>query len=60
MTWEPVLSPETIGKHQILDDVVCTTVLAKHFKYGHPTKDVAGVEPFKRVKFVEVPGKEFA
>lgn len=60
VTWEPVLSPETIGKHQILDDVVCTTVLAKHFKYGHPTKDVAGVEPFKRVKFVEGAWKEFA
>lgn len=58
VNWEPVLSPETIGKHQIMDEV-CTTVLAKHFKYGHPTKDT-GAEPFKRVKLVEGAWKEFA
>ena len=58
-TYEPVLSTENMGKAQI-ETFPTTLILRKHYETGgHVTKD-QGVEPFKRVKFVEGAWKEFA
>lgn len=56
-TWEPVLTPENIGKHQIMQEPT-TLTLRKWYKFGHLTKD-GGIEPFKRVQYVDGAWKEF-
>jgi len=58
-TYEPVLSPENIGKHQY-DQTPTTLTLRKHFKKGgHILNDVAGVLPFKRIAFKDADWKKF-
>ena len=58
--YEPVLTPENMGKHQI-ETTPTTLILRKHWKTGgHILNDEAGVLPFKRAKFVEGAWKEFA
>lgn len=59
VTYEAILTPENMNYGQI-EDVPCTTLLKKQYELcGHVSKD-QGVEPFKRVKFVEGAWKEFA
>jgi len=48
--YEPVLTPENIGKHQI-EPTPTTLVLRKHFAAGGHILNDAGVLPFKRVPF---------
>ncbi len=56
---EPMLSPETIGKHQYMQEPT-TLTLRKHYKKGgHILNNAAGVLPFKRVTFAEGKWKQF-
>lgn len=58
VTWEPVLSPETLPKHQF-DKEPGTVYLKKHYeKIGHLTKD-RGVEPFKRTNLKDINWKNY-
>jgi uncharacterized Fe-S center protein len=60
ITYEPVLTPENMGKHQI-ETFPTTLILRKHNKMGgHLLNGVPGVLPFKRVAFVEGAWKPFA
>jgi uncharacterized Fe-S center protein len=60
ITYEAVLTPENMGKHQI-EQQPTTLHLRQHFKTGgHILNDVAGVLPFKRAKLVEGSWKQFA
>ncbi|BAF60818.1 Uncharacterized Fe-S center protein [Pelotomaculum thermopropionicum SI] len=59
VTWEPVLSPDTIGKHQPFDRPGTFYLRKLYQKYGHVTKGT-GAEPFKRVKLADANWKQFA
>jgi uncharacterized Fe-S center protein len=60
ITYEAVLTPENMGKHQI-DSTPTTLILRKHNKTGgHLLNGVPGVLPFKRTAFVEGSWKQFA
>ncbi|HAA89781.1 MAG TPA: iron-sulfur cluster-binding protein [Peptococcaceae bacterium] len=53
--YEPVLTPENIGKWQIEKEPT-TLVLKKVFQYGHPAREAV---PFKRVKLSECNWHDF-
>jgi|GEM_PF-44908 len=50
--YEPILSPENMGKHQI-ETYPATLILRKHLAAGGHILNEAGILPFKRVKFEE-------
>ncbi|MCL6635413.1 MAG: DUF362 domain-containing protein [Peptococcaceae bacterium] len=57
--FEPVLSPENIGKHQYMQEPTTLTLRKWYKKGGHILNDAAGVLPFKRVAFTEGAWKQF-
>ena len=56
--YEPILTPENMGKHQI-ETFPTTLILRKHYAAGGHVLNEKGVLPFKRVKFVEGFSEEF-
>lgn len=56
--YEPVLSPENIGKHQI-EPRPTTLLLRKHMAAGGHILNGSGVLPFKRGKIVEGAWKDY-
>jgi len=54
--YEPVLTPDNIGKWQIAKEPT-TLTLRKWFKFGHPMREV---EPFKRIDLKDANWEQFA